>query len=117
MKAAPLAVLCSRNITARYFVQQLARGLNLDDRAATPELEDMVAQKLLRYPRAIFADQANYLNERGLGSVCHLWERARVPVCLAGTKDLYDLFTTSRMTEDVRAQLSSRVACTTCCRS
>jgi hypothetical protein len=29
---------------------------------------------------------------------------------LAGTKDLFELFTTSRLTEDVRAQLSSRVA-------
>ncbi len=110
MKTAPLSVLCSRNITIRYFVQQLARGLNLDAQPVTAELEDMIAQKLMRYPRVICIDQANYLNERCLGTLCHLWEKAHVPVCMIGTRDLYELFTTSRMTEDVRAQLSSRVA-------
>ena len=35
--------------------------------------------------------------------------QARVPVVLAGTKALYDRFTTSRLTEEVRAQLASRV--------
>lgn len=33
-----------------------------------------------------------------------------MPICLIGTRDLYELFTTSRLTDDVRAQLSSRVA-------
>jgi hypothetical protein len=35
---------------------------------------------------------------------------AHVPIILAGTQALYDLFTTSSLTHDVRAQLSSRVA-------
>jgi len=45
-----------------------------------------------------------------LGSVCYIWEKAKVPIVLIGTKDLYDLFTKSSRTEDVRAQISSRVA-------
>jgi hypothetical protein len=64
----------------------------------------------MRYPRPFFIDQANYLSERSLGTVCHIWEIARVPIVLAGTKSLYDLFMTSQLTEDVRMQLSSRVA-------
>jgi hypothetical protein len=43
------------------------------------------------------------------GTICHIWEVARVPVVLAGTKSLYELFITAQETEDVRAQLSSRV--------
>jgi DNA transposition AAA+ family ATPase len=110
MKTLPVTVLCSRNITVRYLVQKIAQELKLDDRPTTAKLEDTIAEKLKRQPRPIFIDQANYLDERGLGTVCHLWEIARVPIVLAGTRDLYELFTTSRLTEDVRAQLSSRVA-------
>ena len=110
MTTQPLTVLCSTNVTARYFVQRLAQGLKLDDRLTTAKLEDIIAEKLKRSPRPIFVDQANYLSEKSLGSVCYIWEIARIPVVLAGTKALYDLFTTSRLTEDVRAQLSSRVA-------
>src|SRR5437868_1550899 len=86
-------------VRGRYFVQQLARGLNLDAQPVTAELEDMIAQKLMRYPRVICIDQANYLNERCLGTLCHLWEKAHLPVCLIGTRDLYELFTMSRLTE------------------
>lgn len=110
MTTAPVNILCSANVTTRYFVQKLAQGLGLDDRAVTAQLEDRIAEKLRRSPRPIFVDQANYLNEKALGTVCYVWEVARVPIVLVGTKDLYDLFTTSRLTEDVRAQLSSRVA-------
>lgn len=107
---APILILCSANVTTRYFVQKLARSVGLDDGTPTAKLEDQIAEKLKRNPRPVFVDQANYLNEKALGAVCYLWEVARIPVVLVGTKDLYDLFTTSRMTEDVRAQLSSRVA-------
>ncbi|HYX72152.1 MAG TPA: AAA family ATPase [Nitrososphaera sp.] len=110
MTTAAVTVLCSANITVRYFVQKLARSLGLDDRPPTAKLEDNVAEKLKRNPRPLFIDQANYLNERSLGTICYIWEIARVPIVLIGTKDLYELFTTSRLTEDVRAQLSSRVA-------
>jgi len=65
---------------------------------------------LSRNPRPLFVDQANYLNEKALGTICHIWEKAHIPIVLVGTKDLYELFTTSRLTQDVRAQLSSRVA-------
>jgi DNA transposition AAA+ family ATPase len=110
MSTAPASILCSANVTTRHFVQKLAKGLGLDDRPPTARLEDAIAEKLKRSPRPIFVDQANYLSEKALGSICYIWEIARVPVVLVGTKDLHDLFVTSRLTEDVRAQLSSRVA-------
>lgn len=110
MTTLPISILCSANITTRYFAQRLARALSLNETLPTAKLEDMIAEKLKRNPRPIFIDQANYLNERALGTICYIWEIARVPVVLIGTKDLYELFTTSRLTEDVRAQLSSRVA-------
>ena len=110
MTTAPVSILCSRNITPGYFAQKVAGELDLDTRPTTAKLEDLIAQKLRRDPRPIFIDQANYLSERSLGSVCYIWEVARVPFVLVGSKDLYHLFTTSRLTEDVRAQISSRVA-------
>lgn len=110
MTTAPISVLCSPNITTRYFAQKLAQGLGLDDHPPTAKLEDHIAEKLRRNPRPIFVDQANYLNEKSLGTICYVWEKARIPIVLIGTKDLYELFNTSRLTEDVRAQLSSRVA-------
>lgn len=106
----PIQILCSANITTRYFVQKIARELGLDDRPPTAQLEDRIAEKLKRNPRPIFVDQANYLNEKALGTVCYLWEKARIPFILIGTHNLFELFNTSRLTEDVREQLSSRVA-------
>ena len=110
LKTPPINILCSANITPRYFVQKLAHELRLDDRVPTARLEDNIAERLKKHPRPIFVDQANYLTEKSLGTICYLWELARIPFVLVGTKDLYELFTTSRLTEDVRAQLSSRVA-------
>ncbi|MBA3241993.1 MAG: AAA family ATPase [Acidobacteria bacterium] len=110
MTTSPVTILCSANVTTRYFVQRLAQALGLDDRLPTAKLEDSIAEKLKRSPRPIFIDQANYLNEKALGTICYVWEKARVPFVLIGTHDLFDLFNTSRLTEDVRAQLSSRVA-------
>lgn len=107
---AAVYVLCSINVTVRYFAQKLARSIGLDDRPPTANLEDAIAEKLRRYPRPLFIDQANFLNERSLGTICHIWEIARVPIVLIGTTALYELFTTARTTEDIRAQLSSRVA-------
>lgn len=106
----PIQILCSFNITTRYFLQKLARELGLDERPPTAKLEDMVAEKLKRSPRPLFVDQANFLKESALGSLCYIWDIARIPIVLAGTQLLYDVFFSSRMTEDVRAQLSRRVA-------
>lgn len=106
----PVNLVFSVNVTVRYFVQKWARAVGLDDRPPTARLEDTIVEKLKRNPRPVFIDQANYLNEKSLGSICYIWDLARIPVVLVGTKDLYDLFTTSRLTQDVRAQLSSRVA-------
>jgi DNA transposition AAA+ family ATPase len=110
MKTMPIMILCSRNITTGYFVQKLAEAVGLSPHHSIPRLEDMIADKLIKNPRGIIVDQANYLSERGLGTICHIWERARVGILLTGTEDLYKLFTTSNMTQDVRAQLTSRVA-------
>jgi DNA transposition AAA+ family ATPase len=107
---APIPVLCSPNTTPLYFAQKLARKIGLSESAIAARLEDNVAERLMRTPRPLFIDQANYLSEKSLGTICYLWEVARVPIVLAGTKSLYELFITSRLTEDVRAQLSSRVA-------
>ena len=102
MCTAPVMVLCSRNVTPRFFVQRLARELRVERRRTIPELEEAVAERLRHYPRPLFIDQANYLHERSLGTVCHLWELARVPVVLSGTKAFYDLFARSKLTEEVR---------------
>jgi DNA transposition AAA+ family ATPase len=111
MTTMPIDILCSANITTRYFVQKIAREVGVDDRPPTAKLEDLIAEKLKKnVPRLLFVDQANYLNEKGLGTICYLWEQTRVPIVLLGTKDLIDLFMTSSLTQDVRAQLSSRVA-------
>lgn len=110
MTTMPVDILCSANITTRYFAQKIALILGLSDRPPTAHLEDNIVEKLKRNPRPLFVDQANYLNEKALGTICYLWEKARIPIILIGTKDLFELFTTSRLTQDVRAQLSSRVA-------
>lgn len=110
MTTMPIEILCSANITTRYFVQKIAGELGLDDRVPTAKLEDMICAKLAKNPRPLFVDQANYLKETALGSICYIWEKARIPIVLIGTKDLFDLFTTTRLTQDVRMQLSSRVA-------
>jgi DNA transposition AAA+ family ATPase len=110
MVTAPITVLCSRNITPRHFIQRLAKEVHIERRWTIPDLEEAVAGQLRRYPRPLFIDQANFLHERSLGTVCHLWELARIPIVLVGTKALYELFTKSKLTEEVRDQLSSRVA-------
>lgn len=110
MITAPVQILCSPNITSLYFAQRLASRMGLSESSTAARLEDRVAERLRRTPRPLFIDQANYLGEKALGTICYVWEVAHVPVVLAGTKSLYDLFTSSRLTEDVRAQLSSRVA-------
>lgn len=110
MTTAPVTILCSRNITPKYFVEKLAQGIGLKNESRIAKLEDSIAEKLNRYPRPIFVDQANYLSEKSLGSICYIWEKAQIPIVLSGTKDLYELFMTSSRTEDVRAQISSRVA-------
>ncbi len=109
-KVVPLQVLCSANITPKYFVESIAKQLRIEHKFSIPTLEGMISDKLQKYPRPLFVDQANYLNEKALGTVCYLWETARIPIVLIGTADLFELFTTSQLTEDVRAQLSSRVA-------
>jgi hypothetical protein len=46
--------------------------------------------------------QANYLDEKSLGTLRLLWERQRLPMVLTGRKQLYDAFFQSRLTEEVR---------------
>jgi hypothetical protein len=99
----------SQIITA-LFAETLALELGLYDGMKTAKLEVAIGEKLKRSPRPLFIDQANYLQETALGTVCYVWEKARIPVVLVGNKDLHDLFYRSRLTQDVRALLSSRVA-------
>jgi len=110
MSTSPIFILCSRNITPGYFLEKLALEIGIREQQKIPKLEDTIAEKLQRYPRPLFVDQANYLGEKSLGSICHIWERSHIPIVLSGTKALYDLIAFSPLTEDVRAQLSSRVA-------
>jgi DNA transposition AAA+ family ATPase len=110
MTVAPVSIMCSRNVTARYLLSKLAESLRIYDGHSTAHLEEVVAEKLKRTPRPIMIDQANYLCERALGSICFIWEIARVPIVLIGTKDLYNLFNSSKLREDIKAQLASRVA-------
>ena len=108
MVVPPLVVLCSMSVSTNYFMVKLAAELGHSRREATGKLEDVVAEKLRRTPRALFVDQANFLTEESLGSICYLWEKAQIPVVLIGTPSLHDRFMSSRLTEDVREQLSSR---------
>ena len=112
MTTMPIEIFCSVNITTRYFVQKIAKEVGVDTHPPTAQLEDLIAEKIKKSPpRLLVVDQANYLNEKALGTICYLWEKAnRNPIVLLGTKDLFDLFMSSRLTEDVRAQLTSRVA-------
>lgn len=105
----PVVILCSPNITAGYFVKKICKLLSLNDNGTTPQLEDRICERLTDRPKAIIVDQANYLNERSLGTLCYVWEQTRTPIVLVGTKDLYEMFVKSRLTEDVRAQLLRRI--------
>ena len=109
LTTAAIVILCSPNFTTRFFLQKVASALGLDPRQTAAQLEDSIALKLKAHRRPLFIDQANYLNEKALGAVCHFWEVKPLPIVLTGTKDLYDLFNSSRLTQDVRAQLSSRI--------
>ena len=84
--------------------------MKLDERGTSSKLEDRVIEKLRRYHRSLFVDQANYLKEKALGSLCYIWEVGRLPIVLAGTIALHTIFATSKLTEEVREQLSSRIA-------
>jgi DNA transposition AAA+ family ATPase len=110
MSTSPIIILCSGNIKWRYFLEMLATGIGLNTNIQPAKLEDLIAEKLKHTPRTIFVDQANYLDERGLGTICHIWEKAHIPIGLFGTKDLFNLFMTSHYTDEVRVQLSSRIA-------
>jgi len=69
---------------------------------AVPRIEDSYCKELKTNRRPIFVDQANYLREKGLGSICYFWETARIPIVLIGTYDPAEVFNTSSLTEDIR---------------
>jgi hypothetical protein len=105
----PILVLCSRNISPTYFVSEISQIIGAPKRYTIAAAEGEIVRILASYPRPIFLDQANYLNERSLGTICYIWEKTKVPIVLAGTSDLYTAFMQSTATEDARAQISSRV--------
>jgi DNA transposition AAA+ family ATPase len=110
MVTPPISILCSRNVTAVYFASVIAERIGLSGQSHLARLEDEIGVRLRRTPRPLFVDQANYLPEKSLGTLCHIWEIGRIPIVLVGTKSLHDLFFKSKLTEDVRAQISSRIA-------
>jgi hypothetical protein len=106
----PISILCSRNVTATYFASVIAERIGISSENPLARLDDGIGNRLRRSPRPLFIDQANYLPEQSLGTICHIWEIARIPIVLVGTKSLHDLFFKSKLTQDVRAQISSRIA-------
>lgn len=110
MKTPPLRILCSRNINAGHFVKYIAKQIRAQSYGSIPDIELSICEKLEKRPYPLFVDQANYLPERSLGSICHFWEKTKIPIALVGTNDLYKKFMNSSLTEDVRAQLTSRIA-------
>jgi DNA transposition AAA+ family ATPase len=110
MVTPPISILCSRNITAAYFASVIAERIGIAGDGPLARLDDRLGNRLRRSPRPLFVDQANYLPEQALGTICHSWEIARIPIVLVGTKSLHDLFFKSKLTQDVRAQISSRIA-------
>jgi hypothetical protein len=105
----PVCILCSRNIAAKYFVDEIAREIEAKKQTSIAATEGEIVRRLLLHPRPLFIDQSNFLPERCLGTLCYLWEKTKVPIVLVGTTDLYTAFIQSTVTEDARAQISSRV--------
>jgi hypothetical protein len=56
-------------------------------RQQTHLTEEEIVGKLIRAPKPIFVDQANYLDENSLGTLCFIWERQRLPMVLSGYDD------------------------------
>jgi DNA transposition AAA+ family ATPase len=110
MATQPISVMCSSNTTAASFTKHLAQMVGAPTRQHIHLTEEEIVAKLRRAPKPILVDQANYLDEHALGTLCFLWERMPFPLILTGTKHLYDTFFRSRLTEEVRGQLSSRIA-------
>jgi len=110
MTTLPISIMCSPNTTPFSFVKRLAHLAGAAVRQQTHLTEEEIIGKLRRSPKPLFIDQANYLDEKSLGTLCFLWERQHLPMVLTGTKHLYDTFFQSKLTEEVRGQLSSRIA-------
>jgi hypothetical protein len=102
--------MCSPSTTPFSSVKRLAHLVGAAVRQQTHLTEEEIVAKLNRVPKPLFIDQANYLDEKSLGTLCFIRERQRLPMVLAGTKRLYDTFSQSRLTEEVRGRLSSRIA-------
>jgi DNA transposition AAA+ family ATPase len=110
MATIPISIDCSPNTTNNSFLRHLAHLVGADVRQQAHLIEIEIAIKLRQSPKAIFINRANYLVEKSLGTFCFLCEYRRLPMVLTGTKQLYDIFFHSKLTEDVRGQLSLRIA-------
>lgn len=110
MAMQPISILCSPNTTPPSFAKLFAQMVGAPVRRQLHLTEEEIITKLRRAPKPIVVDQANYLDEQSLGTLCFIWERMPIPMILTGTKQLYDTFFRSRLTEEVRGQLSSRIA-------
>lgn len=108
----PMYILCSALVTPRSLLKRLATEFRIQGTGgkSMDELLDLIAKRLQRQPRAIFIDQANYLDRKGLGILCHLWEVAKTPILICGTQTLFDNFhADGRTVSDELGQLASRV--------
>lgn len=108
----PVYILCSALVTPKSLLVRLATEFRIVGTSGKTqdELLDLIAKKLQRTPKAIFIDQANYLDRKGLGILCHLWEVAKTPLLICGTQTLFDNFhADGARVSDELGQLASRV--------
>src|SRR5437870_882819 len=80
MATRPISVLCSPNTTPTSFVKHLAHLVGAEVRQQAHLTEEEIAAHLWRSPKPLFIDQANYLDEKSLGTLCFLWERQHLPM-------------------------------------
>lgn len=99
MASPPIYIDCRPQMRAGDLIRELARRLDLAVEQTVPRLEGQVIAELKRMAQPLFIDQADYLNERGLTTLSHLWDQGQVAVVLAGTPNLYERIKAIEMVE------------------
>jgi len=72
MTTQPISIMCSPNTTPFSFVKRLAHLVGATVRQQTHLTQEEIVGKLIRAPKPLFIDQANYLDEKSLGTLCFL---------------------------------------------
>jgi len=99
MPIPPLFLACRTQMRAGDLIRKIAHELELDARQSAPKLEAEIIARLKQQPQALFIDDADRLNERGLATLSHLWDQAQVAVVLAGEPGLYERIKSIEMVE------------------